>query len=206
MEPIVFVKGLLVGLFMCAPVGPVGLICVRRTLTYGASWGLVSVLGASTADGVYCSIAGFGLTAVSHFLESVEVWIKVAGGLILVIVGVNIFLARPHHGNQMPNNARGLLNAYSSAFLFMLANPFPIVVFVAMFTALGLTGWKGDYVLTAILVMGVFTGSALWAPILVAVVRRFRPNIQTNRLGLVNRISGSIIAVLGVGLILITLG
>jgi threonine/homoserine/homoserine lactone efflux protein len=205
MEPIVFLKGLLVGLFMCAPVGPVGLVCVKRTLTHGTAWGLVSVLGAATVDGLYCSIAGFGLTVVSHFLESVEVWLKVAGGLILVLVGINIFLARPS-SDRMPNDVRGLLSAYSSAFLLMVANPFPIVVFAAMFTALGLTGWKGDYLLTATLVMGVFTGSALWAPILVAIVRRFRPNIHTDRLGLVNRISGSIIAILGVGLILITLG
>jgi threonine/homoserine/homoserine lactone efflux protein len=204
MESIVFLKGLLVGLFMCAPVGPVGLLCVRRTLTHGTAWGLVSVLGAATADGVYCSVAGFGLTVVSQFLARGEIWLKVAGGLVLIFVGINIFRARPS-SNPITNNVRGLLGAYSSAFLLMLANPFPIVVFAAMFTALGVTGWKGDYLQTATLVMGVVTGSALWAPILVATARRFRPNIHVSRLGLVNRISGSIIAIVGVALILVTI-
>lgn len=205
MESIVFLKGLVVGLFMCAPVGPVGLLCVRRTLTHGTAWGLISVLGAATADGMYCSIAGFGLTAVSQFLEKGEVWLKVAGGIIIIFVGINIFRARPS-SNPMTNHVKGLLGAYSSAFLLMLANPFPIVVFAAMFTALGFAGWKGNYLQTATLVTGVFTGSALWAPILVASVRRFRPNIKAQRLGLVNRISGSLIIIGGAILILITIG
>ena len=128
----VFIKGLLIGIFMCAPVGPVGLLSVKRTLTQGRAAGIASVLGAATADLLYCCLAGFGITLISNFLEEKHVWLELAGGLILVLLGINIFFSKP--AAQTANNgATNLFSDFTSTFLLMLANPFPLVLFTATF-------------------------------------------------------------------------
>lgn len=197
MEPSLFVKGLIVGLVMCAPVGPIGVLCVRRSLLEGLSSGLVSVLGASTVDLLYCSIAGFGITYISSFLKYEEVGLRIIGGLILILIGTRIFLLRPNERGPK-TKGQGLIGAYVSSFLLMLANPLPILVFSAAFTALEVHGWKGDFASTATLVSGVFSGSALWSPILVALVSLFRPQFSTPHLRVVNRFSGAMIVGFGV--------
>lgn len=196
----VFIKGLLIGVFMCAPVGPVGLLSVKRTLTQGRAAGLASVLGAAAADLLYCCISGFGITLISNFLEEKHEWLELAGGLILVCLGIKIFFSEPD--TQPTNNGpTSLLGDFTSTFVLMLANPIPLVVFTAAFAALGVPGWKGDFISTAILVAGVFAGSALWAPILVGVATLFRPQLNSGQLKLVNQIAGAIMAVLGLVLI-----
>ncbi len=193
----IFLKGLFLGLIMCAPVGPVGLFCVRRTLTYGPAAGMASVLGAATVDGIYCAVAGMGVTFVFDFVMHEQSWLGHVGALVLVLLGLKISLAEPKR-TEANNNRKGLLGAYASTFLFMLANPLPILVFAAVFAALGVGGPRADYVRTAILVVGVFLGSALWAPILIAVLRFFQPQFDFTQRLWVNRISGAIIAAFGV--------
>ena len=196
----VFIKGLLIGIFMCAPVGPVGLLSVKRTLTQGRAAGLASVLGAATADLLYCCLAGFGITLISNFLKEKHLWLELAGGIILVLLGIKIFFSKPE--TQTANNgATGLLGDFTSTFVLMFANPIPLVIFTAAFTALGVPGWKGDFISTAILVAGVFAGSALWAPILVGVATLFRPQLNSGQLRLVNQIAGVIMALLGLVLV-----
>jgi threonine/homoserine/homoserine lactone efflux protein len=201
MEPAEFIRGLVVGLITCAPIGPVGLFCVRRTLTYGRTIGVASLLGASTADGLYCAAACFGITVVSNFLEQEHLWVSLAGGSILILLGVRIFLSQPTERGPK-SERKGIFGAYSSTFFLMLANPAPIVVFTATFTALGMQGLKGDYLSTAALVAGVFTGSAAWSPILIALGTVFRLQYNPDKLRLVNKISGAIITGVGAGLVL----
>lgn len=199
MELTVFLKGLLVGLIVCAPMGPIGLLCVKRTLTHGAMWGLVSYLGAATVDGLYCSVAGFGIAVFSSFLVEAKLWLKLFGAAILVLAGLCIFFSNPSE-KQGSNSLRGLLSAYTSTFLLMLANPFPLAIYAAMFTTLEIHGWKSDYYLTAMAVAGVFTGSAVWGPVLVGCVRLFGRTIHPTRLLLVNRICGVAMMLAGMGL------
>jgi threonine/homoserine/homoserine lactone efflux protein len=195
----IFIKGFVVGLLMCAPVGPIGLLCVRRSIAYGRASGFASVLGAAVVDGLYCLIAGLGITVIANFLRDEEVWIRLVGGWLLIAVGVKIFLSPPREAAG-PNNGAGLLKAFSSAFVVMLANPMPILVFTAAFTALGIHGWRGDSLSTIALVSGVFCGSAVWAPILVTVINLIRPRFDTEHLRMLNRIAGSVIAALGLTL------
>lgn len=192
----VFIKGLLIGIFMCAPVGPVGLLSVKRTLTQGRAAGMASVLGAATADLLYCSLAGFGITLISNFLEETHEWLELAGGLILILLGIKIFFSKPA-APTTNNGATNLLGDFTSTFLLMLANPFPLVLFTATFTALGVPGWKGDFVSSGILVAGVFVGSALWSPVLVGAATLFRPQLNSSQLKLVNQVAGAIMATLG---------
>src|SRR5208283_1550437 len=104
MEVAAFLKGLFVGFFACPPIGPIGLLCVKRTLFRGRIAGLVSVLGASMADGIYCCAAGFGITFISEVLERAHEWIQLAGGLLIAIVGIGIVLSEPP--NQEPNSEK----------------------------------------------------------------------------------------------------
>jgi len=193
----IFLKGLILGLIMCAPVGPVGLFCVRRTLTYGAAAGMASVLGAATVDGIYCAIAGLGVTFIFDFVMHEQGWLVHLGALVLIFLGLRIVLVESKR-TEASNNRKGLLGAYATTFVFMLANPLPILMFTAVFAALGIGSQKADYVRTAILVAGVFLGSALWAPILVAVLRFFQPQFDFTQRLWVNRISGAVIAAFGV--------
>jgi threonine/homoserine/homoserine lactone efflux protein len=197
MELIIFIKGLVVGLVLCAPFGPIGVLILRRTLVDGRMVGVASVLGASTVDGLYCAIAGFGVTYVSNLLRHEQTALKLAGGLILILVGMRIFLSRPSE-KTLKQHGQGLLGSYLSTFLLMLANPMPILLFGATFSALGVHGWKGDYGATVSLVGGVLSGSALWAPLLVTLVSRFKTPFNPDQLRLVNWIAGGVIFGFGV--------
>ena len=197
-------KGLIVGLIVCVPLGPIGLLCMRRTLIDGWIAGLVSILGASLMDGIYCAVAGLGITFISTFLQHEQVMIRLIGGLILLLVGARIFFARPPEATPQTRNG-GLLGSFTSIILIMLTNPMPILVFSAAFTALGVYGWRGDYMSTAVLVVGVFCGSALWAPILVFSVRLFQSAFSAQQSKHINRISGIVMAGFGVALAIIAL-
>ena len=197
-------KGLIVGLIVCVPLGPIGLLCMRRTLIDGWIAGLVSILGASLMDGIYCAVAGLGMTFISTFLQHEQVMIRLIGGLILLLVGARIFFARPPETTPQTRNG-GLLGSFTSIILIMLTNPMPILVFSAAFTALGVYGWRGDYTSTAVLVAGVFCGSALWAPILVFAVRLFQSAFSAQQSKHINRISGIVMAGFGVALTIIAL-
>jgi threonine/homoserine/homoserine lactone efflux protein len=204
LETAVFIKGLIIGFIICAPMGPIGLFCVRKTLIDGRLAGFASVLGASTVDAIYCAIAGLGVTFFSNFLTNQQDLIKLAGGLILIAVGVRIFFAKPSE-KPLSNRGHGVTGDFVAAALLMFTNPLAIIVFSAAFTALGVHGWKGDYTLTAALVAGVFAGSALWAPILVTIVSLFRMRVNGGQLMLISRISGAIIAGFGLAVWVIAL-
>jgi threonine/homoserine/homoserine lactone efflux protein len=199
MDLIIFTKGLTVGFIMCAPFGPIGLLCLRKTLMEGRFAGAVSVLGASTVDGIYCVVAGLGLTWISNFLVEKKLMIQMLGSVVLILLGIAICLARTSDPS-LNRKTNGHFSAFSSTFFLMLGNPLPILLFTATFTALGIHGWKGDYLLTAVLVMGVFTGSSLWAP-LFAFMGSVLPSVfNPRRLKKVNQISGIIVVGFGLSL------
>jgi threonine/homoserine/homoserine lactone efflux protein len=190
-------RGLLIGFSIAAPVGPIGVLCIRRTLADGRVSGLVSGLGAATADAVYGSIAGFGLAFISNFLVSQQVWLRLIGGAFLCYLGSKTILAQPSEQVAV-SRGKELLSAYGSTFLLTLTNPLTILSFVAIFAGLGLAGTGGQYAGAGILVLGVFMGSALWWFLITAGVGLFREKFNTRGLQWVNWISGAII--LGFGL------
>lgn len=189
-------SGIVIGFSIAAPVGPIGLLCIRRTLADGRAAGLVSGLGAASADAVYGCIAGFGLTFISNFLVSQQIWLRVAGGLFLCYLGVKTLLAQPAE-QATATQARGLPAAYASTFFLTLTNPMTILSFTAIFAGLGLANARGDYGSAGILVLGVFSGSALWWLMLSGGVGLFRGKLTPGGLGWVNRLSGGIITGFG---------
>jgi threonine/homoserine/homoserine lactone efflux protein len=207
----IFARGLALGFAIAAPVGPIGVLVIRRTLAEGRLAGLFSGLGAATADGIYGFIAAFGLTFISSFLISQQNWIRLLGGLFLIYLGIKTLRApvaeRPAAGfdtapagtpTQPTGTQSGLLGNYASTFVLTLTNPLTILSFAAVFAGLGVGTTSGDYLSATVLVLGVFLGSALWWLALSTVVSLLRSRVSPRGLRWVNRVSGLII--LGFGL------
>jgi len=198
-----FLRGLIIGFSIAAPVGPIGLLCISRTLTHGRISGLISGLGAATADALYGSVAAFGLTFISNMLINQQGWIRLIGGVFLSFLGVKIFL-RPPAKQAAGVKGHGLVSTYASTFFLTLTNPLTILSFAAIFAGLGVGTQTANYLFAGILVLGVFTGSALWWLILSSAVSLIGQKIQSRRLRWVNRISGIIITIFGL-LVLLSL-
>lgn len=198
----IFLRGLALGFAIAAPVGPIGVLCIRRTLAEGRLAGLVSGLGAATADGIYGFIAAFGLTFISRLLISYQDVIRLAGGLFLLYLGVKTLVApvaeQPAAGAPAPRTQRGLLGNYASTLALTLTNPMTILSFAAVFAGLGVGAATGDYASAAVLVLGVFLGSAFWWLALSAAVNLLRSRVTPRGLRWVNRVSGLIILGFGV--------
>jgi threonine/homoserine/homoserine lactone efflux protein len=191
------IKGLIIGLSIAVPVGPIGILCIRRTLTQGRMVGFLSGLGAATADGLYGAIAGFGLTFLVNFLIGQQIWLRMIGGGLLCILGAKTFLSKPaEQGASIEENS--LWNAYLSTFFLTLTNPMTILFFTAVFAGLGVGSTSGDYVSAGILVLGVFIGSATWWLVLSGFTGILEGLLNFKRLQWLNRISGLII--MGFGL------
>jgi threonine/homoserine/homoserine lactone efflux protein len=196
MDTSLFFRGLVIGFSIAAPVGPIGVLCIRRTLTDGQIAGLVSGLGAATADGMYGCVAGFGLTFISGVLINQQMWLRLFGGLFLCYLGIKTLLSQPAEQAARAGGS-GLLSAYASTFLLTVTNPLTILSFAAIFAGLGLANASGSYASALILVLGVFLGSALWWLFLSGGVGLFRDKFNRQGLLWVNRISGVIITAFG---------
>ena len=224
-------RGVIIGFSIAAPVGPIGVLCIRRTLAGGRAAGFVSGLGAATADAVYGSIAGFGLTALSGVLIGGQGWLRLAGGLFLCYLGVRTLRSpsvdapapdrdtparnlsgaetsgrrtgagRPSR-SRMPAG-RELAGAYATTLLLTLTNPMTIISFAAIFAGLGIAA-ATDYGSATLLVAGVFTGSALWWFILSGIASSVRGRLRAGSLRWVNLAAGVIILSFG-GLALLSL-
>lgn len=196
MDYSLFLRDLVIGFSIAAPVGPIGVLCIRRTLTDGQISGLVSGLGAATADAFYGCVAGFGLTFISSFLVGQKMWLSLFGGLFLLYLGIKTLLSKPAE-KEATIRQNGLFGSYLSTFLLTLTNPMTILSFAAIFAALGLGNTSGSYASALILVLGVFLGSAIWWLFLSGGVGLFRDKFNTQGLLWVNRISGVIITAFG---------
>lgn len=188
--------GLLIGLSIAAPVGPVGLLCIRRTLAEGRASGFVSGLGASTAHAVYAGIAAFGLTFLSGALMSQRGWTRLLGGAFLVYLGVKTVLARPEDPVSA-NRGKNLTAAYGSMFLLAMTNPMTVLYIGALFAGLGVGASRADNLTASWFVLGVFSGSTLWWFLLCGGVGAFRRRFSPGWIRWINRISGLLIAGFG---------
>ncbi|HTL59687.1 MAG TPA: LysE family transporter [Candidatus Limnocylindrales bacterium] len=191
-----FFRGLVIGFSIAAPVGPIGVLCIRRSLANGRLAGFVTGLGAASADAVFGCVAGLGLTAISAFLLGQKFLFSLLGGLFLCYLELRTFVSPPMDKSIDTKNA-GLLSAYLSTFFLTLTNPMTILSFTAVFAGLGL-GEKPSLANALNLVTGVFGGSALWWLVLSGGVGLFRSHITSDCMALISRLSG--VVILGFGL------
>ncbi len=193
-----FLKGLLIGLSIAAPVGPISLLYIRRTLADGRIFGVVSGMGAASADALYGAVAAFGLTSIRDVLVGQQFWLHLIGGGFLCYLGIRAFLSKPPE-REIAAKRSNLAGAYGSTFFLTLTNPMTILSFLAVFSSFGFASVTTDYWISGILVLGVFSGSVLWSFILSSGVSLARGRIDVRKLQIVNKISGIVIA--GFGLI-----
>jgi threonine/homoserine/homoserine lactone efflux protein len=192
-------RGFVIGISIAAPVGPIGVLCIRRTLAQGRLVGFLSGLGAATADAIYGAVAGFGLSVISAFLVDQRDWLRLLGGLFLCYLGVRTFLARPPEDEPTAGDpgARDYAAAYLSTLLLTLTNPVTILSFAAIFAGLGLADSAGDPRSAAVLVLGVFGGSATWWLLLSVGAGLARRRFTPAAMIWVNRLSAAIIVAFG---------
>jgi threonine/homoserine/homoserine lactone efflux protein len=196
-------KGLIAGLAIAVPVGPVNVLCAERTLSKGRRSGLMSGLGAATADAFYGAIAGFSITYVIQFLEREEFWIRVIGGLLLVAIGV-IYFRKPAAALNLDGEEKGATHSdYVSTLLLTLTNPTTVLSFVAVLAGLGIGGHRPGW-LTFLVVGGIFCGSMLWWVTLVLMVNKFRDKFDQHAMRVMNRIAG--FAIGGFGIVTFLIG
>lgn len=193
-----FFKGLLLGFSLAAPLGPIGVLCIRRTLANGMLTGFVSGLGTATADALYAAMAAFGLTAATGYLVSQQLYFHSIGGLYLLYLSYTTFTAQPEMNTAPPPIAGTLLSSYFSSFFLTLANPMTILMFIALFAGITTLELSADYTHSLLLVGGVFSGSLVWWFFLSTFVGILRSNFSPPKLVLINRISGIIIAGFGI--------
>jgi threonine/homoserine/homoserine lactone efflux protein len=197
LEYTLLLKGIAIGFALALPIGPIGILCIRKTATEGHLSGMVVGFGAATADALYGFVAAFGLTIISDTLLSQQMWIRLIGGAFLCYVGVKTFIAKPPDASQ-PANGRGYLGSFVSTFLLTLTNPLTIIAFLGVFAGFGLRNGELSVGSASTLIAGVFLGSSLWFFLLSYGVTLFRNKINSTGLGWVNRISGLLIIVFGI--------
>lgn len=191
-----FIKGLVIGISIAAPVGPIGLLCIQRTLAEGRTSGFVSGMGAATADAIYGCIAGFGVTVVSTFLVNQQMWLRLIGGVFMLFLGCKIFVSPPAKRADVQEGGN-LLTRYGSTFVLTLTNPMTILSFAAICAGLGVSTYGN----AGLLVLGVFTGSALWWLTLSSCVDMVRSRIDKKRMQWINRGSGAVL--MGIGVVIL---
>ena len=189
---------MLLGLAIAAPVGPIGTLCIRRTLQFGRLTGLATGMGAATADGAYGLIAALGLTAATQLLIVLSFWTRLVGGGFLIYLGIITLRSKPAMvTGTVP--AGTLWGSYASSLALTLSNPATIISFVGIFAGLGVTtSAHGSWLATLLLVAGVFLGSALWWLTLSTGIALIRQRLSQDVFRAVNIISGVILLGFGV--------
>jgi threonine/homoserine/homoserine lactone efflux protein len=188
-----FIRAFIIGIFIAAPVGPIGVLCIRRTLANGKLAGFLSGMGAASADMVYGAIAAFGISAITTVLIDNAFWLRLFGGGFLLYLGVKTFLEKPA---QQAAQARqgGLFSMYLSTFLLTITNPMTIISFAAIFASTMIGQEVGS---PLVMVAGVFAGSAAWWMTLSLGVGMFRERLTPKHMAWINRLSGAIIIAFG---------
>ena len=196
-------KGIALGFSIAAPVGPIGILCIQRTLARGRVAGFVSGLGAATADTVYGLLAVLGIGFLTDLMIDQQAWLRLFGGLFLTALGARLFFKPPpdQSGTGQPDRASGYLVMYTTTFVLTISNPMTILAFSAVITGLGAV--RGQALL---LVLGVFLGSTIWWLVLATGAGYLRSLLNPRTMVWVNRIAGAAIVGFGVVISLVGIG
>jgi len=205
---ILIVSGVVIGLIVAAPIGPVNLICIRRTLAFGPLNGFISGLGAAMGDGVFAIVTAFGLTAIAQMIEGFSIGLQLAGGTLLLIFGWRTYMTEPTPKDQEKSrvsegDATSLARAMISTFALTVTNPATLFGFAALFAGLGgLAGGTANYVDAAVVVGGVFAGSTLWWFTVTTIVGFFHARIDAKVMRAINHLSGLAISAFGIAVLI----
>lgn len=193
-----FIKGIIIGLLASVPLGPIGVICIQRTINKGQLSGFLSGMGAASADTIFAAIAGFSLTIIISYIEERHIIFQAVGGVIVLLLGIKIFYTNPirqlrRHQRRKDN----LVEDYFSILAVTITNPLAIFLFVALFASLGVVTGNSNPMLSLVTTGGVFIGAAVWWYILTSLVNTYRKKFRLRQLWWINKISGAAIFTLG---------
>lgn len=189
-------RGMLVGLAVAAPVGPIGILCVQRSLSQGRMCGFVSGLGAATADACYGIVAALGLTVISSVLLDGKMVLQILGGMFLCFMGIKTFTSKPAEKSAAAGR-EVRWGAFFSTFFLTVTNPMTILFFVSILPGISGNDIEGHSA-KMLFVLGVWLGSALWWFILCFSAGTIRKHLREASYVWVNRISGAVVIFFGV--------
>lgn len=196
----VFLRGLLVGIIVSAPMGPIGVLCVQKTVNKGRAVGFLSGLGAATADSIYAFLTAFGVTFITNFLHEKQMLMQVVGIGVLLFLGIRMIMSNPikqYRYRSTSSSAIGGIKDFFSVFFLTLSNPLTILFFGAAFAMIGLIDVASPNQ-NSFLVSGVFLGASVWWFIVASIVNLFRKKFRLRNIFILNRVSGSIIVILSI--------
>ena len=204
---VLIISGVIMGLIAAVPIGPVNLICIRRSFAFGPVNGFVSGLGAALGDGVFAAITFFGLTWIAELIQSYDVIIELVGGALLVWFGVHTILSpvagKVEDGDKAEPGASTLVRAMVSTFVLTITNPATLIAFASMFASFrALVGGANSYVDAGFVVAGVVGGSAGWWLCLTSVIGIFHTRITDRTVRIINRGSGFLVALFGLAVLI----
>jgi len=204
MELSLVVQGMIVGLTLAAPVGPISLVCIYRTIAYGRFHGIFSGFGVASADSFYAAVAFLGLTAISGFIIAHQFLFRFVAGIALVLVGIRVFRSIPLAPAES-DGQESYLRDYLSLLALTIANPLTIIFYLTILPGLGIVSMAAVPAAALDFVAGVFAGSALWWILLCGAVGSVRSRLSPANLVLINRISGALVACCGLGVLILVL-
>ncbi|MEA2106166.1 MAG: LysE family translocator [Bacteroidota bacterium] len=203
MEIEFLVKGVIVGFLASIPLGPVGVLCIQRTISKGRVSGLFSGMGAATVDSFFALVAALGLTFIINFIEKQQFYIQLFGGGVLIFLGTRIFNTNPIQQIRRHRKKKNkLVEDFFSVLFLTLSNPLAIFLFVAVFAGIGLVTSKDSSIKSSLIIAGVFLGALLWWASLTFFVDLFRKKFRLKQLWWINKIAGILIIVFGVAAML----
>ncbi|MBT5185888.1 MAG: LysE family transporter [Kordiimonadaceae bacterium] len=189
--------GILIGLIMAAPLGPVNVICLRRAITRGPMNGFVVGLGAAVGDAIFGTMAAFGLVSVTTLLDVFDGWVEIAGGLALVAIGINLWFSHPSF-ETVKDTYKDRFKAAFGTFLLTITNPMTVLGFVALFVGLGLNELGQNYFNAVIISTGIIIGSVSWWAVLSVGASKLSKKLNNRHLMIINRISAVLIFSFGI--------
>jgi threonine/homoserine/homoserine lactone efflux protein len=200
----IYIKGILIGVLIAAPVGAVNIMCIRRTLVHGQLPGLATGLGAAIGDTILGAIAAFGLGYVISLLDAHKIMVSLTGAAVLVVVGVMTITRKPP-ALQVEPDSMSLLGDVTSAMALVMSNPITLLSFVPIFAGFGIARNETIGVQDWLLVTGILTGSAGWWFVLVSLVGLCRRRFSSNTLVWINRMTGAMILFCAVYLLVVAI-
>ncbi|MFZ5941409.1 MAG: LysE family translocator [Bacteroidota bacterium] len=195
-------KGILAGWLVSIPLGPVGVLCIQRTINKGRLAGFISGLGATFADTIFAVIAGLGITFIVKFIEEKQVYFQTLGGIIVIIIGINLFVSSPVKQYKMIRRGKHtILRDLISVFFLTFSNPLTILFFIAFFAGVNLASGTMEIEHVGMMVLGVASGSASWWFLLSGTVSLFRNRVRLKNIWWINKVTGVLLFVIGLGVI-----
>ncbi len=196
------IKGIITGLLVSIPLGPIGILVIQRTLNKGRLSGFVSGLGAAVADMIFALITSLGLSIIINFIRDKQMFFQIAGGLFVLFIGFRIFYTNPAKALRLQRMNKTMLSQdFVSAFLLTLSNPLAIFVFLAIMAAINIAGEKMNFFQLSIMLAGVFSGAAVWWFTLSSIANRFRKKIRLRSIWWMNKVTGTVVFIFGIAVV-----